>query len=91
MTTNVTEALIRNLNKCVYDLTYNEYSDRYSSSSYSEGIEKAEIELRILCKIVNDCGLSNSVPYKLSGYLGISVNLIRFGLDVEDVEYDDEY
>ncbi|EQA7786771.1 hypothetical protein ACX818_001365 [Acinetobacter baumannii] len=75
------KAVKAQIDKAVYQLTYSEYCERFSTASYEEEIEEAKIILRTLCETAN-LGGSSIINPEVKGYLGISVDLSKHGLIV---------
>lgn len=73
------DAVELRIDKAVYDLTYSNYCQRYSSGDYSQEIDEAETRLRELCYILN---LTNAnIDKNRKGYLSINVDLKYYGFN----------
>ena len=75
--TSMIDQLQRRIQSAVHDYTYANYSQRYSSSDYTDEINEAEIRLTELVSLANDAGVADKISRNVSGYLNINVDLNR--------------
>jgi hypothetical protein len=71
-----------------YQLSYNKYTNKYSSGNYEYEIDRAEYALRVLAPISNGLGIE-SYDGELSFYCDYEIYLSWYGFNVKDDEDED--
>ncbi len=71
------DVLNTKLDKEVFDLTYNEYCQRFSRADYEDEIYETRLRLALLLEIVKDMGAMDQIEHIRYGYLNVKVDLTK--------------